>query len=189
MVARAESVMDTRDAILAAAVEEFWDKPATDVSLDAIASRAGVSTRTVLRHFGSKEEVFEAAGERERLRIARQREAVPPGDNPEAVRILVDHYEEMGDRVLRLLAEEHRMAGLREVVDIGRSVHRDWCRRVFAGALAPLTGVDRDRRLAQLVAVCDVYTWKLLRRDEGLSRRQTERALIELLEPLTEVQT
>jgi len=36
------------------------------------------------------------------------------------------------------------------------------------------------------VAVCDVYTWKLLRRDAGLSRRQTERALVELLEPLTE---
>ena len=36
------------------------------------------------------------------------------------------------------------------------------------------------------VAVCDVYTWKLLRRDAGLSRRQTELALFELLEPMLE---
>jgi hypothetical protein len=35
---------------------------------------------------------------------------------------------------------------------------------------------------AQLVAVCDVYTWRLLRRQSGLSRRQTELALTELLE-------
>jgi hypothetical protein len=46
--------------------------------------------------------------------------------------------------------------------------------------------VERARRLAQLVAVCDVYTWKLLRRDAALSRRQTELAVIELLQPLTE---
>jgi hypothetical protein len=39
--------------------------------------------------------------------------------------------------------------------------------------------------VAQLVAVCDVYTWKLLRRDAGLSRTQTRTALLELLEPLT----
>jgi hypothetical protein len=33
--------------------------------------------------------------------------------------------------------------------------------------------------------VTDVLTWKLLRRDRGLSRRQTELALRELLAPLT----
>ena len=38
----------------------------------------------------------------------------------------------------------------------------------------------------QLVAVCDVYTWKLLRRDSGLSRRQAATALLELLQPLTQ---
>jgi hypothetical protein len=38
--------------------------------------------------------------------------------------------------------------------------------------------------LAQLVAVCDVYTWKLLRRQSGLSRRQTEQAVVELVNSL-----
>jgi hypothetical protein len=41
-----------------------------------------------------------------------------------------------------------------------------------------------DLRL--LHTICDFYTWKLLRRDSGLSRRQTEMALVELLAPLTE---
>jgi hypothetical protein len=45
-------------------------------------------------------------------------------------------------------------------------------------------GIDRRRCRAQLIAICDVYVWKLLRRDAGLSRKQTELALIELLIPL-----
>ena len=102
------------------------------------------------------------------------------------MRVLVDHYEEMGDRVMRLLAEEERNPGVRDVVERGRRLHRQWCARVFAPALEGRTGVERDRRLAQLVAVCDVYSWKLLRRDAGLSRRQTELALVELLTPLLE---
>ena len=78
------------------------------------------------------------------------------------------------------------MPGLGEIVDMGRALHRDWCTRVFAPALAGLGGVERRRRLAQFVAVCDVYMWKLLRRDAGLSRRQTELALVELLTPMME---
>jgi hypothetical protein len=40
--------------------------------------------------------------------------------------------------------------------------------------------------MAQVVAVCDVYTWKLLRRDAGLTPEDTETALLEMLEPLLE---
>ena len=35
------------------------------------------------------------------------------------------------------------------------------------------------------MAICDVATWKVLRRDRGLSRKQVELALLELLQPLT----
>ena len=73
---------------------------------------------------------------------------------------------------------------LAEYAERGRALHREWCRGVFATTLAPLAGAARKRRLAQLVAVCDVYTWLLLRRQSGLSRSETERALVELLAPL-----
>jgi AcrR family transcriptional regulator len=187
MVARAEAVEQTQTDILDAAVAEFWAQSTTDISLDEVAARAGVSTRTILRHFGTRQGLLDAAAERERQRIERERNAARPGDVPGAVRVLVDHYEQMGDQVIRLLAEEQRSPESRGVADAGRASHRAWCQRMFADALAPFTGVDRRRRLAQLVAVCDVYTWKLLRRDAGLSRTQTERALIELLQPLLEM--
>ena len=46
--------------------------------------------------------------------------------------------------------------------------------------------MERERRVAQFVAVTDIYVWKLLRRDRELSARQTKLAMRELLEPLLE---
>jgi AcrR family transcriptional regulator len=184
MVARAESAAATGERILDAAVEVFWELPTTQVSLEEVARRAGVTVQTVIRRFGGREGLFTAAGEREAERVRRQREQAAVGDVHGAVRVLVDHYEELGERVLRMLSEEQRVPGLREIADRGRALHRQWCAQVFAPALAERSGAARDRRLAQLVAVCDVYTWKLLRLDCGLSRRQTELALIELLQPM-----
>jgi AcrR family transcriptional regulator len=186
MVARAASAAATGERILDSAVELFWELPGEQVSLDEVARRAGVTVQTVIRRFGGREGLFAAAAEREVERVRAQRDEAPVGDVAGAVRVLVDHYEAFGDRVLRLLAEEERVPRLRELAEQGRAYHRDWCARVFAFALGGRAGVERRRRLAQLVAVCDVYTWKLLRRDARLSRRQTELALVELLEPLLE---
>jgi AcrR family transcriptional regulator len=186
MVARAQAAAETRERILDAAVELFWDSPAEPVALEDVAGRAGVAVQTVIRRFGGREGLFAAAAEREMSRTRSQRDEAPVGDVPGAVRVLLDHYEAMGDRVGRLLAEEQRSPVLRDVAERGRELHREWCARVFTPALARVSGSERRRRLAQLVAICDFYTWKLLRCDSGLSRRQTELALVELLAPLTQ---
>lgn len=186
MVARAESAAATSERILDAAVELFWELPTDQISLEEVARRAGVTVQTVIRRFGSKEGLLAMGGEREAERVRSQRQQAPAGDVPGAVRVLVDHYEELGERVLKLLAEEERVPGLGALADRGRVLHRQWCERVFAPSLAARTGVERRRRLAQFVTVCDVYTWKLLRLDGRLSRRQTELALIELLSPMLE---
>jgi AcrR family transcriptional regulator len=186
MVARAASAAATGERILDAAVELFWDGPTVQLSLDEIASRAGVTVQTVIRRFGGKDGVIAAAVERETAKVATTRDPSLVSSAVEAIRQLVDHYEALGDRVIQMLAEEVRMPALRQVADSGRRFHRAWCEQVFAAALAPLAGRRRDRRLAELVAVCDVYTWKLLRRDAGLSRKQTELALLEMIEPLVE---
>ena len=98
------------------------------------------------------------------------------------MRNLVEHYEEFGDMVLHLLRQEERVAVLAEGSRVGRDFHAAWVERVFAQWLESQAGVIRARRRAQLVAACDVQTWHLLRRQEGLSRRQTELAIIELLQ-------
>jgi len=183
MVARAEAAAATAERILEAAAEVFWELPTDQISLDEVARRAGVTVQTVIRRFGGREGLLAAGVQREAGKIQAQRKA-PVGDVAEAVRLLVDHYETLGDRVLKMLAEEDRIPALRKIADAGRAVHRAWCQQVFAPALSRMRHADRERRLAQLVAVCDVYTWKLLRRQAGLSRRQTELAVVELVNPL-----
>ena len=71
-----------------------------------------------------------------------------------------------------------------EIADRGRAYHADWCERVFAPALTGREGEGRVRRLAEVIALTDVYLWKVLRHDRRLSRAQTELALYELIEPL-----
>src|SRR5262245_23034071 len=185
MTARAEAATVTGERILDAAIAVFWQAPVDDIPLEEVARRAGVTVQTVIRRFGGKHDLLAAAAERETERVGRQRAQAPVGDVPGAVRNLLDHYEELGVPVLRLLAQEDRSPALQALADRGRAVHAEWCERVFAPALAALRGTERARRLAQLIAVTDVLTWKLLRHDRHLSRRQTQLALIELLQPLT----
>ncbi len=184
MKARADAAAATGQRILDAAVEVFWERPTVEISLEEVGRRAGVSVQTIIRRFGGKAGLLAAGGAREGSRIQAQRNQAAPGDVAGAVSALVEHYEDFGDRVVRMLAEEEKVPALTPIIDNGRKVHRNWCARMFADALHRRSGIDRERLLAQLIAVCDVYTWKLLRRDAGLSRRQTELAIGELLNGL-----
>lgn len=185
MRARAAAAAQTADRILDAVERLFWETPGGEPTLEAIAATAGVSMQTVIRRFGGREGAEAAAFARAAGRVADQRGQASPGDLAGAVAILVDHYDELGDGVVRMLAAEHRRPFVAEVAANGRRLHEAWCTQVFAPTLDSLTGAARARRLAQLMAVCDVGTWKILRRDRKLSRKQVELALFELLEPLT----
>jgi AcrR family transcriptional regulator len=114
MSARAEAAEATGERILDAALELFGERPTDQIPLDEVASRAGVSVQTVIRRFGGKEGLLAAAVDREASRVSGQRDQAPTGDVAGAVKVLVDHYEELGDRVLRLLGEEDRIPWLRE---------------------------------------------------------------------------
>jgi AcrR family transcriptional regulator len=137
-----------------------------------------------VNHFGSKEALYGAAAERISGAIEGRRYDVEPGDAEGAVAALIDDYDRTGDFTLRTLAEEGRLAVVGPALARGRQGHQDWVEHVFSPALTGLRGVARQRRRAQLVAVTDVYTWKLLRRDKGLSRDQTVLAVRELVEAL-----
>jgi AcrR family transcriptional regulator len=184
MVARAHAAQATETRVLDVAVDLFTEKPYDDVSLDDVAQRAAVTKRTVLRRFGSKEQLFVAAMDRAGVEEARARNEAPVGDIPGAVANLVAHYERWGPNRLRLLSQEDRIDVVAVDVEVGRGFHWSWVERTFAPLLEGLEGAARKRRIAGLVALTDVYTWKLLRRDHGLSRADTQRTLVELITKL-----
>jgi AcrR family transcriptional regulator len=181
MGARAEAAEETRrrilDAVIGLHMERYYDQ----ISLDDVAERAGVTVQTVLRRFGSKDQLIDTASEVARERVVSQRSEAPVGDIAGAVKNLVDHYEEWGESTLRLLAQEDQVPAFRKATDAGRALHYQWVERTFAPLLAERSGEDRKRLLAELVAVCDVYFWKILSRDLGLSREQTVLAMREMI--------
>lgn len=185
MRARAKTTEATRVRILDAAETTIEELPFDEITLAAVAARADVSVQTVLRHFETRDKLLMASLLHAGSKIPPERQAVPVGDLEEIVDVLTHHYEQFGDRILRLLAQEDREPTARQATDLGRAFHLEWCNQAFSPMLAGLRGAARERRVAQFVATTDIYVWKLLRYDQGLSRRQTKLALRELLEPLT----
>jgi hypothetical protein len=57
----------------------------------------------------------------------------------------------------------------------GRAEHRRWVGEVWARQLARRPAGRRVELLDQLVVATDVYTWKLLRLDRGLSKAVARR--------------
>jgi AcrR family transcriptional regulator len=184
MVARAEAKAATRERILEAAVAVGEEVPFGEVTLKAVAERAGVSVQTVLRHFGSSDDLFVAAVVHMGTQMAGDRDVEPDWPLERIVGVLVDHYERFGERILRMLGQEERHPQIKAFTDLGRTYHAQWCADAFAPALAPLRGARRERRLSQLIVATDLYTWKILRLDRGLPPAEVKRAIRELIEPL-----
>jgi AcrR family transcriptional regulator len=184
MVARAQAAEQTGKRIVDAAEELFGELLYDQVSLKAVANRAGVTMQTVIRRFGSKEGLFVEWAVRRSQELRRWRDGAAPGGLSEIIRNLMESYEKWGRHQLNLLAQEQRTETIAVAVRSGRAYHHRWVKRVFAAWLDALAADERDVRTAQLTAVTDVYMWKVLRDDLGLDDRQAELAIGDLVERL-----
>lgn len=176
MTARADAAAETGRRIIVAAKGLFLTLDYEDVTLRAIAERAGVTLQTVIRRFESKEGLVEAVANELGRDIERARAVTRPGDVGEAIGLLVGSFEEMGAMNWRMLRQEHRIPLLHDRLVIGRAIHRAWIEASFAPML-PKRGRARERRVLQLFAATDFYAWKLLRVDLGLPRAEVERLM------------
>jgi AcrR family transcriptional regulator len=156
------------------------------VTLNDVAARSGVTVQTVIRRFGSKEQLFAAVAHREGARIRASRDVPVAAGLPAALNALVDHYETDGDVVLHLLAQERRVASVAEAVHEGRRLHRDWVERHCRDVFSATRGKERERRIHAAIAATDLGTWKLLRRDLGLDKAEVAAVMLELVNGLKE---
>lgn len=181
---RAASTEATRKRILDAARGLWLERWYDEMTLRELAERAGVALQTVVNHFGNKDAIAAAMLEEPLPEEWMTRAAARPGEIGEALELLVADYELTGDALIRTLALEGRVPALHPVLELGRRAHRAWVEHVFPAALAGLSGEARARRLDLLVCAADLYIWKLLRRDRGLSQARTAAAMGELVEAL-----
>ena len=181
--ARAEAAEETAKRIalaFGALVHERWFE---DITLEDVAQRAGVTVRTIIRRFGSKEGLLGSYIDYLGPQIAEQR-TVAPGDVEDAIKRVIDIYEDIGDGVIRNLAQELRFSALRPPIERGRQEHRKITEATYAAWLLGLDAKQRRRKLDALVAATDIYVWKLIRRDMGRSRAETETVIREMVEAI-----
>lgn len=183
MRARATSAADTRQRILSETTALLKTHFRSDIHLDDVASAAHVSVQTIMRLFGSRAALLESAIEELGRHISKQRDRAAPGDIEGAIAGLFDHYEEVGDIVIRNLAEEDDPA-VQPGISMGRVRHRQWVEHHFAPQLTRYGPSEQDILVGALVCACDVYTWKLLRRDMGRSREDAERTMVRTVRAL-----
>jgi len=182
MTKRSAAVGGTRRRIAEAALSLFKERDFDGVSLNEIALAAGVSHQTVLNHCENKAGVLLAAGElfSEEIRIL-EADAVA-GDVASVVHTTCVRYEVLGDANARWAAMSTRTPEVAEGLARGRLGFQSWLEEML-GELMP--GSDdpdeRQRVLLGLHVALDVFAWKLLRRDLGLSREQTEAQLTDLV--------
>ena len=164
--ARAEAAEATGrrilDSFLRRAETEWFDK----IRLEDIAADAGVTVQTVIRRFGGKQGLLEAAHRRLGESISIRR-TVTKGDLDHAVDVLSNDYEAVGRLVLRLLDQEEMHPALKPTLDLGRRFHREWLEQVFEGELAGKAPARRRATVDALVVATDLYIWKLVRIDMG----------------------
>jgi AcrR family transcriptional regulator len=163
MDVRARGVSQNRVKVQQAVFRLAGEQRLADISLADIAQRSGVSVRTLLRYYGTKDELLSTvADELQKLPLADR--PVLPGDVDGALAALGEDYEANGRLMLMLLAQEDTdpIAGM--VARRGKKSHRHWVCAQFE--LDPAA----DAEQVDLLVVCtDLYTWKLLRLDRGLS--------------------
>lgn len=181
MKARADAAAATRQRILDGARELFLTRSFEEVTIEMVAADAQTTARTVLRIFRGKDELFA-----EVLHGLGQFGMAPitPGNLEALVSGTYDFYDKIGDTVIRWLADEPRLPAMQAHLNIGRQHLRAWVGEAFAPALRRLSGAARKELHDGLIVSFDIYTWKLLRRDIGLSRRAAEATLIRMVRGL-----
>ena len=167
-VARAAATEGLRERVISAFDAAMRDRQMDDITLDQIAVAAGTTRQTVIRLFGGKDGLVQAFVERFDLGVKQRRVMPTDASYRHVAEALFEDYEEIGDLVIRMLAQEDRHPVLSIWHNTGRAFHRMWIDRSFASAL-PSDPDAREAMVTQLVIAGDVYTWKLLRRDFKLS--------------------
>ena len=181
-VERAKAQERTREALIAAATDEFFEGNWLKSTLDSLSHKAGVTRQTLLRHFGSKDGLLMQSLMRGAAQVRDQRWNTPTTDISGAVENVIEHYEEWGERSVRIGAWQRGPTVLALFANAARQMHYDWVEHAFARWLDRFDNETRAERQAILVVLCDVQTWWILSNDLGLSRRKVHTILTDQIE-------
>lgn len=173
MSIRTKKAEATEKSILKAIGELWINNPIRDITLEMIADKAGVTERTVLRKFGSKDELYETAIKQDAAGIQSIKDEAETGNIEQSVQTLMKEYSLTGMAAIRTLAVEFEFPIAGKILKKGRESHKFWCERVFGPYLPPVHHPKYTLYLGAIYASTDVNKWKLLHKDLGYSEQET----------------
>jgi len=163
----------TRQRIVAAFVETLEDETADDVSMASVAKRAKVAERTIYRHFKTRAELFEAAGEWIEDNVFGYVPFSSPDELPGIFRKLCKSFD-----------QHPHLARAIATTRVGRRVRAGFRRHLIDQhhkAMAPLVqhlGPKEARQAEALAAYLNnVLAWSALREDFGMSSTEIADAI------------
>jgi AcrR family transcriptional regulator len=179
--ARARAAEERTERILHATLDLYAETPLDQITLAAVAERAGVGLQTLIRRVGTKDGLVAAVSAWIGPQVAALRGDPPAGDPDEVAAATGRIYERWGAVTWRSLLEEESSAEHRARAEGGREAHRSWIAEAFADELAALPAARRRVVLAQLVALTGVELWRVLTRDERLTPTEARAVVADLL--------
>ena len=165
---RDEQARRTRELIVEALVEQVCETGRSDFSMNEVAKRAGVSVRTVYRHFPTRDDLVNAINEH--LMLSDGQPGVP--ESPEG---MADHvgglfrwFESNAALVeashLTGLGREVRAHGRRHRTEVARQLTEDWSKW--------MTEEERRKVFAVFRTMFGSFTWLTMRNELGLSTEE-----------------
>lgn len=170
---RQKKAEETKLEIIKALGNLWGQHSIIDITLEMVAEEAGVTTRTILRKFGSREGLMEASLAFDPAGISANRNEARVGDVDHILQTLLDNYEKIGEAALRTIFLESELEIARKIGARGRFIHKQWCERVFEPFLPDKDTAAYEIQLASFIATTEIYLWKLLRKDLKFSRKKT----------------
>jgi AcrR family transcriptional regulator len=170
---RDEKLELTQNRILDAVEVELDQGGWFAFNLASVAKRAGVSERTVYRHFSDREFLIEAADKRFLKRMPDETELHVPEDIPKVVRRLFpmfDGYEPL--MRARLSTETGRQERIR-----GRRKRARKLDKVLEPILKGLSPLARRQALGIIHLLCSSESWRVLKEESGFTGAQSAEAV------------
>jgi AcrR family transcriptional regulator len=168
---------ETAERILEAAFERLRDAPDAPFSHEIVAARAGVSARTVYRHFPTQADLVQGVWRQLRDRTGTTWPRTPDAIVPE-LRVLFAQFERNDALTRAMLAAAPRA----NYPVAGSAEGRQAFRQALAPWLAQLTRAQQAALIAQCVAIYSAPFWQMLRDRGQLSARAAVDAAVATME-------
>jgi AcrR family transcriptional regulator len=179
--ARAEAAAERTERILTAALDLFLELPYEQVTLAAVADRAGVGLQTLIRRVRTKDGLVEAVNGWIVPAIVAHRGPPRRFTPEEMAETVCSHYERWGAATERTIKQEDSSPALKASAEGGRRAHREWIAACYADEIQALPESEARGVLARLVTVTGVEAWLVLSRDCGLPPAEVRTSVAHLV--------